>query len=146
MKLTAEELKEELKELELIKGFTGYNYVIESLPEPLTVGVETHRVAVYKTVNGANTYPIITGTDDEELESRISAVLANMTARYGEIMTYLLNKNVGGDEFYVTYWPEIGVKDNPKVWYTLRRGDKIIATMLDQETLVTLVHALERVL
>jgi hypothetical protein len=143
MKLTAEELKE----LELIKDFTGYNYVIEPLPEPLTVGVETHRIAVYKTVNGANTYrPIITATDDEELVSRTKAVLANMTARYGEIMTCLLNKNVGGDEFYVTYWPEIGVKDNPEVWYNLRRGDKTISTMLDRETLSTLTHALERVL
>jgi hypothetical protein len=143
MKLTAEELKE----LELIKDFTGYNYVIEPLSEPLTVGVETHRIAVYKTVNGANTYrPIITATDDEELASRTKAVLANMTFRFGEIMPYLLNKNVGGDKFYVTYWPEIGVKDNPKVWYNLRRGDKTISTMLDCETLSTLTHALERVL
>ena len=143
MKLTVKELKE----LELIKGFTGYNYVIEPLPEPLTVGVETHRIAVYKTVNGANTYrPIITATDDEELASRTKAVLANMTARYGEIMTCLLNKNVGGDEFYVTYWPEIGVKDNPEVWYSLRRGDKTISTMLDRDALSTLTHALERVL
>lgn len=140
MKLTAEELKE----LELIKDFTGYDYVIEPLPEPLTVGVETHRIAVYKTVNGTNTYrPIITATDDEELASRTKAVLANMTARHGEILTYLLNKRVSGD-FYVAYWPEIGNENH--VWYTLRRGDKIIATMLDQETLVTLVHALERVL
>jgi|GEM_PF-2756778 len=143
MKLTAKELKE----LELIKDFTGYNYVIEPLPEPLTVGVETHRIAVYKTVNGDNTYrPIITATDDEELASRTKAVLANMTARFGEIMPYLLNKNVGGDKFYVTYWPEIGVKDNPKVWYNLRRGDKTISTMLDRETLSTLTHALEHVL
>ena len=143
MKLTAEELKE----LELIKDFTGYNYVIEPLPEPLTVGVETHRIAVYKTVNGANTYrPIITATDDEELASRTKAVLANMTARYGEIMTCLLNKNVAGYEFYVTYMQEIRVKDNPEVWYSLRRGDKTISTMLDRDALSTLTHALERVL
>lgn len=143
MKLTAKELKE----LELIKDFTGYNYVIEPLPEPLTVGVETHRIAVYKTVNGTNAYrPIITATDDEELASRTKAVLANMTARYGEIMTCLLNKHVGGDEFYVTYWPEIGVKDNPKVWYNLCRGGKTISVMLERETLLTLTHALERVL
>lgn len=133
--------------MRLIKDFTGYDYVIEPLPEPLTVGVEMHRIAVYKTVNGTNTYrPIITATDDEELASRTKAVLANMTARYGEIMTCLLNKNVGGDEFYVTYWPEIGVKDNPEVWYSLRRGDKTISTMLDRDTLSTLTHALERVL
>lgn len=142
MKLTAEELKE----LELIKDFTGYNYVIEPLPKPLKVGVETHRIAVYKTVNGANTYrPIITATNDEELASRTKAVLANMTARYGEIMTCLLNKNVGGNDFYVTYCPEIG-EDNPKIWYNLRRGNKIISTMLDREMLSTLTHALERVL
>lgn len=61
-------------------------------------------------------------------------------------MPYLLNKNVGGDKFYVTYWPEIGVKDNPKVWYNLCRGGKTISVMLERETLLTLTHALERVL
>lgn len=141
MKLT----EEELKELELIKYFTGYHYYIDKLQTPVSVGVETHTVAVYKQA-GNICRPIITAADKKELESRTKAALANMTFRFGEIMPHLLNKNVGGDKFYVTYWPEIGVKDNPKVWYNLCRGDKTISTMLDRETLSTLTHALERVL
>lgn len=140
MKLTMEEMNE----LNLIKNVTGYRYYIAALPEPLTVGWETHTIAVYQKV-GTISRPIITATDKKELASRMKAALANMTFRFGEIMPYLLNKAVGGNEFYVTYCLEIG-EDNPKVWYNLYRGGKTISTMLDRETLSTLTHALERVL
>lgn len=140
MKLTMEEMNE----LNLIKNVTGYRYCIASLPEPLAVGWETHTIAVYQII-GAISRPIITATDKKELASRMKAALANMTFRFGEIMPHLLNNAIGGNDFYVTYCLEIG-EDNPKIWYNLRRGNKIISTMLDRKTLSTLTHALERVL